>query len=125
MKNKEIKKPIPVELNDDALDTVAGGGIDTHMNFLPSDDSNLIIKSEELDDDALDKVSGGTFGDLEVCPVCGKQKREGMQCSWCDMADGTATCHICGGKVTKESGCPQCNMSWDAYYEATKYLRGE
>jgi len=25
MENKELKKPIPVELNDDALDTVSGG----------------------------------------------------------------------------------------------------
>ena len=25
MENKELKKPIPVELDDDALDTVSGG----------------------------------------------------------------------------------------------------
>lgn len=79
----------------------------------------------ELDDDALSAVSGGAFGDLEVCPVCGKMKREGMRCSWCDMADGTATCHICGGKVTVGKGCSGCGISWNAYYDDTKWLRGE
>ena len=79
----------------------------------------------EMNDEMLKNVSGGEFGALEVCPVCGKQKREGMLCSWCDMADGTATCHICGGKVTKENGCSGCGISWNAYYEETKWLRGE
>lgn len=78
----------------------------------------------ELNDDVLDNVSGGAFGDLEVCPVCGKQKREGMACAWCDIADGIATCHICGGDVTPEAGCPRCNMSWATYLEETKWLRG-
>lgn len=79
----------------------------------------------ELSDELLTNISGGAFGDLEVCPVCGKMKREGMLCSWCDMADGTATCHICGGKVTRGAGCANCGISWDAYYENTRYLRGE
>lgn len=67
MKNNKIKQPIPPEVADDALDTVAGGGIGTHINFMPSDDSNLVIESKGLDDDALDKVSGG-IRDAEANP---------------------------------------------------------
>jgi len=32
MENKELKKPIPVELDDDALDTVSGGLITDSVN---------------------------------------------------------------------------------------------
>ena len=41
MKNKELKNPMPNELDDDALDHVSGG----------------------TDDDALDNVSGGLITD--------------------------------------------------------------
>lgn len=79
----------------------------------------------ELSDDQLDKVSGGAFGDLVDCPVCGKKMREGYLCSWCDMADGVATCHKCGGEVTRERRCSGCGISWAVYYRETKWLRGE
>lgn len=82
-------------------------------------------KRVELNDGALEKVSGGAFVDLEVCPVCGKPKREGMACLWCDMADGVMTCPACGGNVTKEHGCATCGLSWDDYYKNTMWLRGE
>lgn len=79
----------------------------------------------ELSDDALNQVSGGgDTGDLVDCPECGKKMRQGFICSWCDMADGVATCHICGGEVTREKGCSSCGMTWDAYYHDTQWLRG-
>lgn len=80
--------------------------------------------SGELSDNALEQVSGGAFGDLVDCPVCGKKMREGFLCSWCDMADGVATCHVCGGEVTREKGCSGCGMTWDAYFRDTQWLRG-
>lgn len=79
----------------------------------------------ELSDDQLGAVTGGAFGDLITCPVCGKPKREGYLCTRCEMADGIVTCHRCRGKLSKDGGCTNCGMTWDAYVQITRPLRGE
>ena len=48
MENKELKKPIPVELDDDALDTVSGGTESSQneviIGGMPIDPSNQYIE---------------------------------------------------------------------------------
>jgi len=48
MKNEELKKPIPVELDDDALDTVSGGTEPSQdeesIGRMPIDPSNQYIE---------------------------------------------------------------------------------
>ena len=76
----------------------------------------------ELSDDQLGAVTGGAFGDLITCPVCGKPKREGYLCTRCEMADGIVTCHRCRGKLSKDGGCANCGMTWDAYVQITREI---
>lgn len=48
MENKELKKPIPVELDDDALDTISGGTEPSQnkefIEGMPIDPSDQYIK---------------------------------------------------------------------------------
>ena len=45
MKNEELKKPIPVELDDNALDTVSGGTEPSqNEELMPIDTSNQYIE---------------------------------------------------------------------------------
>ena len=83
------------------------------------------FKKQELSNRELETVSGGTFGDWKTCPVCGKPKREGYICIHCEMADGVVSCPRCRSKLTRESGCANCGMTWAAYVQTTAPLRGE
>lgn len=79
----------------------------------------------ELTEDSLACVAGGVFGDMSTCPVCGKPKREGYICTWCEMADGVVTCHKCRGQLTREGGCANCGATWEEYEQLTKRLLGQ
>lgn len=78
----------------------------------------------ELTDDMLEQVAGGEFGDMGTCPVCGRSKREGYICTWCEMDDGVVTCHKCRAKLYKETGCVNCGATWAEYEAIVQRLLG-
>ena len=90
-----------------------------------NENKTMISDLFELQEEKLNNVVGGKFGDMGICPVCGKPQREGYICTWCEMADGVVTCFKCRGRLTKEGGCSNCGTTWEDYVQLTKRLLGE
>lgn len=75
MENKNLNSH---ELSEDQLEQ-AGGGLGTHINYLPQND--LVTGSPEMSDDELDQIVGGygvgdtllcSRDDIDYCSNCGR-----------------------------------------------------